>query len=230
MSYPEQEEAVITYRREFFSLWQGNLGSVEHSSIAITPRSTLARTGSTGYGPIYGSNRTVWKLFVFKRTNKNTQKTSFETSAQNLNMKPQCLKMHGTHVTALLFLLIQYMYKYKGCHNIHGTHVTALLFLLTQNMYKYIGCLNIHGTQVTAQLFLLPQNMYKYIGCLNIHGLCIKKETINCFKTVWNETWFLVPGKSLKIVVIHPLRNIKVLEQMRKKVLEKLLWDRCQSL
>ena len=28
--------------------------------------------------------------------------------------------------------------------------MTALLFLLTQYMYKYIGCLNLHGTHVTA--------------------------------------------------------------------------------
>ena len=44
---------------------------------------------------------------------------------------------HGTHVTALLFLLTQYMYRYIGCLNIHGTHVTALSFLLTQYMYRY---------------------------------------------------------------------------------------------
>ena len=81
-----------------------------------------------------------------------------------------CLNIHVTHLTALLFLLTQYMYKYIGCFNIHGTHVTALLFLLTQYIYEYIGCLNIHGTHVTAPSFLLTQYMCKYIGCLNIHG------------------------------------------------------------
>ena len=34
--------------------------------------------------------------------------------------------------------------------NLDGIHVTAQLFLLTQFMYKYIGYLNIHGSYMTA--------------------------------------------------------------------------------
>ena len=37
----------------------GNLGSVKQLSIAITPSSTLTRSGNTCYGPIYMSNRSV---------------------------------------------------------------------------------------------------------------------------------------------------------------------------
>ena len=36
----------------------GALGNAEYSFIAIAPRFTLARSGSTRYGPIYGSSRT----------------------------------------------------------------------------------------------------------------------------------------------------------------------------
>ena len=36
----------------------GALGNAEHPFIAISRRSTLARNGSTWYGPIYGLNRT----------------------------------------------------------------------------------------------------------------------------------------------------------------------------
>ena len=37
----------------------GALGNADYPCIAITPRSTLARSGSTLEGSIYGSNRTV---------------------------------------------------------------------------------------------------------------------------------------------------------------------------
>ena len=104
-----------------------------------------------------------------------------------------CLNIHGAHVTALLFLLTQYIYIYIerergvsiymgltwlpyhfcllriyiyiGCLNIHGAHVTALLFLLTQYIYIYIErerCLNIHGAHMVALSFLLTQNIYLY--------------------------------------------------------------------
>ena len=39
-----------------------NLGNVEYPFIAKTPSSTLIRSGSTWWDPIYGSNRTVWHL------------------------------------------------------------------------------------------------------------------------------------------------------------------------
>ena len=35
---------------------------MEYLFIAIAPRSTLAQSGNSWYGPIYGSNRTVWHL------------------------------------------------------------------------------------------------------------------------------------------------------------------------
>ena len=40
----------------------GALGNVEYLFIAIAPRSTLAWSGSTWYGPIHGSDRTVSHL------------------------------------------------------------------------------------------------------------------------------------------------------------------------
>ena len=43
------------------------MGNVECPFIAITPRSTLARCGSTWLGPIYGSNRT--KLCTYAKLN-----------------------------------------------------------------------------------------------------------------------------------------------------------------
>ena len=45
-------------------------GNAEYLFIAIVPRSTLARSGSTWWGPIYGSNRTVLyaKLNCWNRT------------------------------------------------------------------------------------------------------------------------------------------------------------------
>ena len=39
-----------------------SLGNAEYPLIAITSRSTLARSGCKWYVPIYGSNRTVWYL------------------------------------------------------------------------------------------------------------------------------------------------------------------------
>ena len=70
----------------------------------------------------------------------------------------RCLNIHGTHVTAQLFLLTQYMY-ISGVSIYTGPMWLPQLFLLTQYMY-ISGCLNIHGTHVTAQLFLLTQYMY----------------------------------------------------------------------
>ena len=50
----------------------GDLGNAEYHFIAIAPRSTLAWSGSTWSGPIYGYNRTKLstyaKLKVWKRT------------------------------------------------------------------------------------------------------------------------------------------------------------------
>ena len=45
----------------------GALGDAEHPFIAIAPKSTLARRGSTWYGPIYGLNRT--KLHTYAKLN-----------------------------------------------------------------------------------------------------------------------------------------------------------------
>ena len=42
----------------------GDLGNAEHLLIAIAPRSTLARSGSTWLGPIYGSNRTKLRTYA----------------------------------------------------------------------------------------------------------------------------------------------------------------------
>ena len=46
----------------FLILHVGALGNAEYSFIAIAPRSTLARSGSTWKGLIYGPNRTVYHL------------------------------------------------------------------------------------------------------------------------------------------------------------------------
>ena len=43
------------------------LGNMEYAFIAITPWSTLAQSGSTWEGPIYGSNRT--KLHTYAKLN-----------------------------------------------------------------------------------------------------------------------------------------------------------------
>ena len=45
----------------------GDLRSVEYPFFAITPRSTLTWSGSTYKFPIYGSNRSAKKLFIFGR-------------------------------------------------------------------------------------------------------------------------------------------------------------------
>ena len=45
----------------------GPLGNAEDPFIAIAPRSTLAQSGSTWSGPIYGSNRT--KLCIYAKLN-----------------------------------------------------------------------------------------------------------------------------------------------------------------
>ena len=42
--------------------------SGEYPFIAITPRSTVTRSGNTYKGPIPGSNGSVLKLFVFTGT------------------------------------------------------------------------------------------------------------------------------------------------------------------
>ena len=42
-------------------------GNVEYPFITIAPRSTLARTGSTGKGPIYGFNSS--KLYTQAKLN-----------------------------------------------------------------------------------------------------------------------------------------------------------------
>ena len=46
----------------------------EYSFIAITPRTTLTRNGSTSYVHIYKSNRSVKKLFIFDRTERKKLK------------------------------------------------------------------------------------------------------------------------------------------------------------
>ena len=45
----------------------GALGNAEYPFISTAPRSTLARSGSTYEGPIYGSNRT--KLCTYAKLN-----------------------------------------------------------------------------------------------------------------------------------------------------------------
>ena len=45
--------------------------------------------------------------------------------------------------------------------------MTALLFLLTQYMYKYIGCLNIHGNHVTAGNSTI-NNVFFFVSDLKI--------------------------------------------------------------
>ncbi len=47
----------------------GNLERVDNPFIAITSKFTLTRTGSTCYGPVYGSSRSTRKLIVM---DKNT--------------------------------------------------------------------------------------------------------------------------------------------------------------
>ena len=76
--------------------------------------------------------------------------------------------IHGTHVTARLFLLTQYMCIYWLSQYKHGTHVIALLFLLTQHMYIYRVSQYIQGTHVISLLFILTQYMY-YTGCLIVY-------------------------------------------------------------
>ena len=76
MSYPARAEGLVnstSLRRgkktsvlDMTIWWQGHspwtLENIEYLFIAITPRSTLDRSGYTWKGSIYGSNRTVWNL------------------------------------------------------------------------------------------------------------------------------------------------------------------------
>ena len=87
-------EGVRPLQKEMSSVWHYTasevevpaLGSLEYSFIAITPRSTLTQSGSTCWGFIYGSNSSVWKLFVLdrntwylqKKTNKQTLKKLYK--------------------------------------------------------------------------------------------------------------------------------------------------------
>ena len=54
----------------------GDLGNGEYLFIAINIRFLLTCTDSTCYAPVYESNKSVWKLFVFSRTvcKKKTKK------------------------------------------------------------------------------------------------------------------------------------------------------------
>ena len=67
-----------------------NSGSTVYSFIAITPRSTLTLSGSIWSGPIYGSNRSVWKLLVLANTWNNCTKIS--TTQKNVNIYMLCMR------------------------------------------------------------------------------------------------------------------------------------------
>ena len=63
---------------------------VQLSFIAITPRSTMTRSGSTCLDPIYESNRFVWKIFVLDSNTWNHM-----TERKSLVLDKNCWK----HIT-----------------------------------------------------------------------------------------------------------------------------------
>ena len=96
-----------------------------------------------------------------------------------------CLNIHGTHVTVLLFVPIQYFYTYRvsqytwdpcdypiiSAHSIflyiQGVSIDIGPMWLSNyfcpfNTSIYTGCLNIHRTHVTVLLFLPIQYFYTY--------------------------------------------------------------------
>ena len=61
-------DMILIWTWLWFSISE-DIRSVKYPFITITPKSTLTWSGCICYGPIYESNRSVCKLFVF---NKNT--------------------------------------------------------------------------------------------------------------------------------------------------------------
>ena len=103
----------------------------------------------------------------------------------NISIHTGCLNIHGTHVTVLLFLPIQYFYTYRvsqytwdlcdcpiiSAHliflYIHGVSIYMGPMWLSYyfcpfNISMHTGCLNIYGTYVTVLLFLPIQYFYTY--------------------------------------------------------------------
>ena len=64
---PKMSMTINLIWRQGYSSW--NIGSIEYPFIGITPRSTLIRSGRICLGPIYGTNRSLWALFSFRRNN-----------------------------------------------------------------------------------------------------------------------------------------------------------------
>ena len=65
----------------------GALGIVDYPFIVICVKSTLTWSGSTCYGPIYKSNRSVWKL-VYNRVewgSADFRRIKSETWAREVN-------------------------------------------------------------------------------------------------------------------------------------------------
>ena len=65
----------------------GDLECVKYLFIVITPRSTLTFSGSTCKGPIYGSNKSVWKLLVLDRN------SWYNITEQIIHIKNSYLKL-----------------------------------------------------------------------------------------------------------------------------------------
>ena len=55
----------------YWGSYSGALGNVEYHFIAITPRSTLTRSGRTRSGLIYASNKSILELVAFDRNTWN---------------------------------------------------------------------------------------------------------------------------------------------------------------
>ena len=58
----------------------GAFGNAEYPFIAMIPWSNLTQSSSTWYGPIYGSNRTVWHLNCVLRNFENPNVTDERTT------------------------------------------------------------------------------------------------------------------------------------------------------
>ena len=103
----------------------------------------------------------------------------------NTSMHTRCLNIHGTYVTVLLFLPIQYFYTYRvsqytwdlcdcpiisahsillyiQCVSIYMGPMWLSYYFCPFNTSIHTGCLNIHGTYVTVLLFLPIQYLYTY--------------------------------------------------------------------
>ena len=90
---------IANYITDFYELWgsnSGDLGSVEYPVSAITPKSIKTRSISSCYRPVYGSNKSVRKLFGFYKTlcNPTTQKITkkikqklYNTIKVNINVQ-----------------------------------------------------------------------------------------------------------------------------------------------